>query len=272
MKRWIHASIDLSNMSKQERMALAWDTDDPEIMWQLADDEDWEVRSNLIKHHYKPVDEDILWHMSDNESRHTRMMVAWKTKDPELVRKLADDEDPSVRREVAEYGRKIAPDVIDYLAYDESPEVQTRIAVSTDDPEVLDWLADKVDIEDEMYGDGLGYTILNNIVANPDTSIQTLQKLARNSNPRLNYLREDAIAELRKRGALKLTNQALFDLCKELASEIIITENTNSVHDMYYDLSRAIEDSGYKLTKAKQDKVYDWVANGKLDQYFQFTY
>lgn len=83
MKRYIHANadqdwVDANSNDPYVRQAVAWRTNDPEILTKLADDKEWSLRE----------------------------IVAWRTNDFEILTKLADDESWYVRKVASEKLKK----------------------------------------------------------------------------------------------------------------------------------------------------------------------
>ena len=123
----------------KDRAVLALFTNDPEILSELAKDEDEHVRENVASRGDEfalPVE------LADDESWQVRRTLAEKTKDERLLAKLADDEDWPTREIVAR--RTNDPKVKMKLADD--PMTQVREIILYRD-------ADKIDVLRKFIND-----------------------------------------------------------------------------------------------------------------------
>lgn len=95
-----------------EKMLLAKESDDPEVLAQLAHD-DFAI---------------------------VRMAAARRVTDPHIIKELADDPDTSVRENLVS-NPAISRNIIEKLASDSDMFVRDQVAYSTDDIEILEQLA-----------------------------------------------------------------------------------------------------------------------------------
>ena len=183
---------------------LESDSTSPEILKELAEDEDWHVRCLAVKHPNTPVellrklaeDEDlfvrrevamnpnttvdILTKLAEDEDWYVRKAVAYNPNTPvELLRKLAEDKNLDVRWEVAE-NPNTPVDILTKLAEDKDVSVRWRVAKNPNTPvDILTKLAEDKD-SDMRWG----------VAYNPNTPVETLVKLA-----------EDESSDVRKKVA-----------------------------------------------------------------------
>ena len=136
MKRYIRSS-SVSEMSRLERVKLAKSSNDPEILAELADDEDDYVRKLVSA---RTDDREILAKLADDKYPGVRWEVAHRITDPKILAKLADDDDFSVRHMAAT--RIDDPEILAKLADDEFEGVRQAVAERTNDPELLAKFAD----------------------------------------------------------------------------------------------------------------------------------
>ena len=145
---------------------LESDNTSPEMIEELAEDEDPEVRYEVAKHPNTPAD--ILRKLAEDANWKVRYEVAMNPKTPvDILKKLADDKDEDVRRAVAKHPNTPA-DILRKLAKDEDSRVRYGVAINPKIPaDILKKLAD-----DENDG------IRREVSENPNTPIEALRKLA----------------------------------------------------------------------------------------------
>ena len=145
---------------------LESDNTSPEMIEELAEDEDPEVRYEVAKHPNTPVD--ILTKLAEDEDSYVRREVAKKLWTPiEALKKLAEDENDDVRWEVVR-NPKTPIEALKKLAEDKDSRVRYGVAINPNTPvEALRKLA-----EDENDG------IRREVSENPNTPVEALRKLA----------------------------------------------------------------------------------------------
>ena len=139
-----------------------------EMIEELIEDEDSEVRYTTIKNPKAPVE--VLRNLSEDEDRFVRSAVASNPNTPvEALRKLAEDKNGDVRKEIAKNPRTPA-EALRKLAEDKNEDVRYEVAKNPKTPvEALRKLAeDKNQIV--RYG----------VAKNPKTPVEVLRKLAEN--------------------------------------------------------------------------------------------
>ena len=172
----------------------------PEVLEELAEDEDADVRYGVAGNPNTPAE--VLMKLAEDEDKWVRQEVAYNRSTPvEILRKLAEDEEENVRQEVAE-NPGIPSEAIRKLAEDEYWSVRCGVAENPKTPtEALRKLA-----EDENM------SVRHGVAKNPSTSDEILRKLAededwhvrcavaKNSNTSSEVLRklaEDKVWEVR---------------------------------------------------------------------------
>ena len=164
----------------------------PEIIDELAEDEDWRVRKEVAKNSRAPVEAlrkftedknvwvrkevaknprtpaEILMKLAEDENGLVRMEVVDNPKAPvELLRKLAEDGEEYVRRELVE-NPNTPVDILMRLTADENKDVRKEVARNPRTPvETLRKLAE----------DGDKY-VKEAVTNNPNTPVDILTKLA----------------------------------------------------------------------------------------------
>ena len=183
----------------------------PEMIEELAEDEDKDVRKEVAKNPNTPVD--ILRKLAGDGDRFVKNAVLKNPNTPvDILRKLAGDGDWEVREEVAENPRTPA-EVLKKLVEDENWEV--RFAVASNPRTPVDILTKLAEDEDAGVRRGVAYNhntpvdILRKladdeywdvrcaVAENPNTPVDILRKLVKDQ-----YLivRISADSQLRKRG------------------------------------------------------------------------
>ena len=174
----------------------------PEIIDELAEDEDTDVRYEFAKHPNTSVDilkklaedeigdvrsavaenpntsTEVLMRLAEDEDWHVRREVAKNTKTPaEALKKLAEDKDEDVRYEVVKNSSN-SVEVLRKLAEDEDEWVRMGVAKNPKTPtEVLMRLAEDEDAN-------VRYMVANH----PRTPVEALTKLAEDKNERVRYV------------------------------------------------------------------------------------
>ena len=173
----------------------------PEIIDELAEDEDWRVRKEFAENPKTPAE--ALMKMAEDENCIVRNAVAENPRTPtEVLMRLAEDEDEEVRYAVA--GNPNAPtEVLMRLADDEESRVKQEVANNPRIPvEALRKLAEDEDkfMRNEVAGnpnaptevlmrlaeDGDEY-VRQEVANNPRTPIEVLRKLAEDENKYVKY-------------------------------------------------------------------------------------
>ena len=154
---------------------LESDSTSPEILKELAEDEDDDVRWEVAKHPNTPAE--VFMKLAEDENRFVRSAVTRNPSTPvEVLMKLAEDGDASVRCEVAENPRTPV-EVIRKLADDGDWEMRIAVAKNPRTPvDILRKLA-----EDENWG------VRQEVAKNPSTPVEALMKLADDKNKDVRY-------------------------------------------------------------------------------------
>ena len=168
------------------RKEVAYNPNTPvEVLRKLTGDEDKDVRWGAIRNPNIPAD--ILRELAEDKDKHMRYEVARNPNTPiDILRKLADDEDRNVRRGVAENPNASA-EVLRKLAEDGNEHVRQEVAYNSNTPvDILRKLA-----EDKYWN------VREGVVENPNTPVDILRKLVEDQ-----YLivRVNAENQLRERG------------------------------------------------------------------------
>ena len=142
----------------------------PEMIEELAEDEDKDVRKEVAYNPNTPVE--VLRKLADDENEHVRWGAIRNPNTPvELLRKLAEDKDERLRYEVARNPRTPV-DILSKLADDEDRNVREGVAKNPNTPtNILRKLA-----EDKYSG------VRRGVASNPNTPIDILRKLAEDEN------------------------------------------------------------------------------------------
>ena len=138
----------------------------PEIIEELAEDEDSYVRKEVAKNPNTPVD--ILRKLAEDKGANVKYLVAKNPNTPvDILRKLAEDKDWRVRAGVPR-NPNTPVDILIKLAEDVYSGVRDEVAMNPNTPaEVLTKLAEDED-------DSARY----NVARNPSTPVDILKKLA----------------------------------------------------------------------------------------------
>ena len=117
----------------------------PEMIEELAEDEDADVRYGVAQNSHTPAE--VLRKLAEEENPFVRKQVAWNCAIPiDVLEKLADDEDEGVRCAVAQ-NFKTPSGILRKLAEDEGGNVRRWVASNPNTPsDVLEKLA-----EDEVF-------------------------------------------------------------------------------------------------------------------------
>ena len=143
MKRWIHAATEYADNSdlgdEMDRWNTAHLTDDPELLERLSNDEEPSVRAAAVRNANVPVS--VIVNLANDENKYVQEGVAKNERTPvDILVKLANHPDGVVRSEVAS-NKSTPSEIRKNLAYDEDWGVRARVAWVTDDPELLNKLA-----------------------------------------------------------------------------------------------------------------------------------
>ena len=140
----------------------------PEMIEELMEDKDWEVRYGVARNPNAPVE--LLMKLAEDEDGDVRCSVAENPHTPvEILRKLAEDEKALVRRGVAE-NPHTPVELLRKLTEDEDKWVRQKAVENPSAPvEVLRKLAEDKD-EDEW--------VRSAVAENPSTPIEILRKFA----------------------------------------------------------------------------------------------
>ena len=138
----------------------------PEIIDELAEDEDWRVRKEVAKNPKAPVE--ALRKFTEDKNIWVRKEVAKNPRTPaEILMKLAEDENGLVRMEVVD-NPKAPVELLRKLAVDEEEYVRRELVENPNTPiDILMRLA-----EDENKD------VRKEVARNPRTPVETLRKLA----------------------------------------------------------------------------------------------
>ena len=157
----------------------------PEIIEELAEDEDSYVRKEVAKNPNTPVE--ILRKLAGDKGANVKYSVAKNPKTPvDILRKLAEDKDWRARAGVPR-NPNTPVDILIKLAEDVYSGVRYEVAMNPNTPaEVLKKLAEDED-------DSTRY----NVARNPNTPVEALRKLAMDEDDDVSYNAEN---QLRERG------------------------------------------------------------------------
>ena len=177
------------------------DSTSPEILKELAEDEDDDVRWEVAKHPRTPAE--ALRKLAEDGGMWVRSAVSRNPSTPvEVLMKLADDGDWEMRQEVAR-NPSIPVDILRKLAEDENWEVRREVARNPRTPaEVFMKLAEDgdkyvkeavtnnpntpVEALRKLAGDGDKY-VREGVAKNPRTPVEVLRKLAEDENWVVSY-------------------------------------------------------------------------------------
>ena len=175
---------------------LESDSTSPEMLEELAEDEDDDVRWEVAKHPRTPAE--ALRKLAEDGGMWVRSAVSRNPSTPvEVLMKLADDGDWEMRQEVAR-NPSIPVDILRKLAEDENWEVRREVARNPRTPaEVFMKLAEDgdkyvkeavtnnpntpVEALRKLAGDGDKY-VREGVAKNPRTPVEVLRKLAEDEN------------------------------------------------------------------------------------------
>ena len=145
----------------------------PEMVEELAEDEDFEVRQEVSKNPNAPAE--VLRKLAEDEDWLVRKEVAEHPGTPaEALRKLAEDEDVDVRADVAD-NPSTPIEILRKLAGDKNHTVRYRVADNPNIPvDILRKLAEDGDVDVRIA-----------VVNNPKTPIEVLKKLAEDEDWRV---------------------------------------------------------------------------------------
>ena len=173
----------------------------PEMIEELAEDEDDDVRWEVAKHPRTPAE--ALRKLAEDGGMWVRSAVSRNPSTPvEVLMKLADDGDWEMRQEVAR-NPSIPVDILRKLAEDENWEVRREVARNPRTPaEVFMKLAEDgdkyvkeavtnnpntpVEALRKLAGDGDKY-VREGVAKNPRTPVEVLRKLAEDENWVVSY-------------------------------------------------------------------------------------
>ena len=180
---------------------LESDSTSPEMIEELAEDEDDDVRWEVAKHPRTPAE--ALRKLAEDGGMWVRSAVSRNPSTPvEVLMKLADDGDWEMRQEVARNPNAPA-DILRKLAEDENWEVRREVARNPSTPaEVFMKLAEDgdkyvkeavtnnpntpVEALRKLAGDGDKY-VREGVAKNPRTPVEVLRKLAEDENWVVSY-------------------------------------------------------------------------------------
>ena len=192
-----NAVDDIEFLKKYGKLnLLESDNTSPEIIEELAEDEDEEMRWEVAKHPRTPAE--VLRKLAEDGGMWVRSAVSRNPSTPvEVLMKLADDGDWEMRQEVARNPRTPV-DILRKLAEDENWEVRREVARNPRTPvEVFMKLAEDgdryvkeavtnnpstpVEALRKLAGDGDKY-VREGVAKNPRTPVEVLRKLAEDEN------------------------------------------------------------------------------------------
>ena len=197
-----NAVDDIEFLKKHGKINLIEsDSTSPEILKELAEDEDDDVRWEVAKHPRTPAE--ALRKLAEDGSMWVRSAVSRNPSTPvEVLMKLADDGDWEMRQEVAR-NPSTPVDILRKLAEDEDWEVRREVARNPRTPaEVFMKLAEDgdryvkeavtnnpntpVEALRKLAGDGDKY-VREGVAKNPRTPVEVLRKLAEDENWVVSY-------------------------------------------------------------------------------------
>ena len=192
-----NAVDDIEFLKKHGKINLMEsDSTSPEILKELAEDEDDDVRWEVAKHPRTPAE--ALRKLAEDGGMWVRSAVSRNPSTPvEVLMKLADDGDWEMRQEVAR-NPSTPVDILRKLAEDENWEVRREVARNPRTPaEVFMKLAEDgdkyvkeavtnnpntpVEALRKLAGDGDKY-VREGVAKNPRTPVEVLRKLAEDEN------------------------------------------------------------------------------------------
>ena len=145
----------------------------PEMIEELAEDEDKDVRKEVVYNPKTPVE--VLRKLAEDEDKDVRKEVAYNPKTPvEVLRKLAGDEDKDVRWGAIR-NPNIPADILRELAEDKDERMRYEVARNPNTP--IDILRKLADDEDRNVRQG--------VAENPNASAEVLRKLAEDEEKRV---------------------------------------------------------------------------------------
>ena len=157
----------------------------PEMIEELAEDEDNDVRKEVAYNPKTPVD--ILRKLAGDENEHVRWGAIRNPNTPaDILRELAEDKDERMRYEVAR-NPNTPIDILIKLAEDEDEDV--RIAVAKNPNTTADILMRLAEDED--------WRARQAVADNSRTPVEILMKLAEDEDE---WVRKVVISQLRRRG------------------------------------------------------------------------
>ena len=220
----------------------------PEMIEELAEDEDANVRYEVAKHPNTPAD--ILTKLADDKDVYVRRAVAENPKAPvEALKKLAEDKNDDVRWKVSE-NPNTPVEALRKLAEDEDAGVREEVARDSRTP---------IEILRKLAGDK-NYTVRYRVADNPNIPVDILRKLA-----------EDEYADVRS--AVVNNPKTPIEVLKKLAEDEdwrvrrAVTYNPNTpvdiltklAEDEVRDVRRAVAENSRTpvgvLTKLAEDKI-----------------
>ena len=146
-----------------------------EAFMQLAEDEDMEVRRRVTMNPNTPVD--ILTKLAEDENKMVRQQIAKRFRTPvEALRKLAEDEDANVRYEVAKHPNTPV-EALMKLAEDKNEGVRYAVVRNPRTP---------AEALMKMAGDG-SFGIRYELAEHPRTPTEVLMRLAEDEDEEVRY-------------------------------------------------------------------------------------
>ena len=181
-----NAVDDIEFLKKYGKLNLLENNASPEMIEELAEDGDWEVRWAVVKNPRTPAE--ALRKLAEGEDVDMKIAVARNPSTPvDILRKLAEDGDWEVRWAVVKNPRTPA-EALRKLAEGEDSKVIYEVAKHPNTP---------VDILRKLAGDGGGF-VKSAVLKNPNIPADILRKLADDEET---WVRINAISQLQKRNS-----------------------------------------------------------------------
>ena len=192
-----NAVDDIEFLKKHGKINLLENNASPEILKELAEDEDGWVREEVAKNPNTPVE--ALRKLTGDKDKVVRQRVAMNPNAPvEALRKLAEDKDVDVRYEVAR-NPKTPIEALKKLAEDKDWDVRNTVAKNPNTPvDILRKLAEDEDsdvrravAENSRTPVGVltklaeNNSTRNGVAKNPKTPVEILRKLAEDNSYRV---------------------------------------------------------------------------------------
>ena len=229
----VTASTDLDNMSYYELSGKARFSSDLDLLEAISNYPDASIRRDLFNNRFKYY---------------------------EILTKLAQDEDKDIRESAK---RRL----------DESS------LINLSDPDFLNFckeIAANIQDHSAAYSnlEAMLIQVLRNKYILTKTQLEQLMNWYRQG--KFNAYFSSPSTDSTELSVKTISNSELFKYCQKAARRVTITDNTTNYDRddfLYQELDDVLWDADFddrELSEEQDDKIYDWLCDGKLDKYFNY--